>query len=69
MSPAVYCHAHIKVYIYIYIFIYLFIYVYTQQYSTIVSNQILLFSAWLLLILEDGTCLTCYKLNGGHPVV
>jgi len=33
--------------IYIYIYIYLFIYVYTQQYSTIVSNQSLLFIAWL----------------------
>ena len=33
-----------KIEIYIYIFI--FIYVYTQQYSTIVSTQSLLFSAW-----------------------
>ena len=30
----------------VYIYIYLFIYVYTQQYSTIVSNYNLLFSAW-----------------------
>ena len=28
------------------IYIYLFIYVYTEQYSTIVSNYNLLFSAW-----------------------
>ena len=47
----------------IYIFIYLFIYyVYTQQYSTIVSNYNLLFSAWrhvsaahtAIFRLEDG---------------
>jgi len=45
-------------------------YKYLRLYTTILVTNATLFCSWPFVhILKDGTCLTRYKFNGGHPVV